>query len=239
MEIHPAYQQGQIETTLCENFPSCDEFRNGNENVIEGHVWLNISYFLGDLKSKYGVSVGVGSGVGIGKSSCLNGFVNLFNPTYELVEYFVANRSPNSLVTTSVNNISLKEILKSENQDIRPFQESFQDIDIVWTDTWGFIDTYVSLKYKTEGRVHHGTLKDDCIIQQPNEKYRIDCLFFNNYTEKEISKDIQYLRLLTKTIQLCKIKKEKDLISQSKFQSLSNTNSNSNNTPKPNQSSIM
>ncbi|EAL69797.1 hypothetical protein DDB_G0275033 [Dictyostelium discoideum AX4] len=296
------YKKGQIEKSQYQNFPSHIEFNielfNDKENIIEGFIWLNICYFLGDLKSKYRVSIGVEGGIGNGKSTCLNGFVNLFNPTFDFVEYFIANRSNGDHVTRSVDCTSLKEILQSK-YDIHPVQESFKDIDIVWTDTWGFVDTDVELKHKAEGRIHHGTSKNDCLIQLPNEEYRIDCFIFvvsirnfndatamskiekkiqevikvgitplmaitfvdsltknvfqellnkvnelsiqksntfiiNNYTEnettKDISKDIQYLRLLTKAVQLCKIKNEKDLITQSKNQNQNLAPSKSNET---------
>ncbi|KAK5577361.1 hypothetical protein RB653_002302 [Dictyostelium firmibasis] len=283
------YKKGQIENIPFENFPSQIEFiielLNDIENTHRGFVSPNISYFLGDLKSNCRISIGVEGSIGTGKSTCLNGFVNLFNPFSQFIDYFHANSSPNNIVTRTVNSLSLKEILSS-NQDFHPVQESFKDIDISWTDTWGFIESSYRLKHKAEGRVHHGTPIDDFRIQKQNDKYCIDCFIFvvsikelatsvnriekkiqevinigltpmlaitfvdsmtkdqyqelmkrgleqlsvhkcntfiiNNYTEKDnskdISKDIQYLRLLTKAVRICKTKHQRDQINKIKSQ---------------------
>ncbi|KAM9960821.1 hypothetical protein ACTFIW_009973 [Dictyostelium discoideum] len=294
--IRLEFKKGQLEKTQFEHFPSkinfTIELSNDRDNVHQGYVFLNISYFLGELKSKYSINIGVEGNIGNGKSTLLNGFINLFNPTDELVEYFIANRINDDHVTTSFNNTSLKEILSSK-QDIHPVQESFHDIDISLSDNWGFIDTDVSLRYKAEGRIHHGVSKNNCIVQQPLDRYRVDCFIFvvsirnfgdkdsmariekkirevidmgitpllaitfvdalsknqyqelirtknelsiqesntfiiNNYTEKEthrdISKDIQYLRLLTKAVQLCKILKEKQAMNKLKALSIDENN---------------
>ncbi|KAK5576023.1 hypothetical protein RB653_007161 [Dictyostelium firmibasis] len=297
------FKKGQIE-----NFPSKINFTiqiaNDKDNLHEGHVALNISYFLGELKSKFRCCIGVEGGIGNGKSTLLNGFVNLFNPTNELEEYFITNRSIGTHVTTSFSNTSLKEILSSK-QDIHPLQQSFHDFDIAWCDSWGFTDSDISLKYKADGTLYHGVSKDKCIIQQPLDCYRINCFIFvvsiinfaeinaltkiekkimevidlgitpllaitfvdtitinhyqdimrakpfnlsvqdsnifiiNNYTEKEthrdITKDVQYLRLLTKAVQLCKIGKEKELMDKLKSLSINNVDSFSK-TPIKNQS---
>ncbi|KAN0043301.1 hypothetical protein ACTA71_010946 [Dictyostelium dimigraforme] len=283
------FKKGQSETKLFENFPSKIQFtieianeirddddddnnnnnNNNNNNIYQGHVYLNISYFLGELKSKYSFNIGVEGEIGNGKSTLLNGLVNLFNPKNELEEYFmIVNHSIDSHVTTSFNNTSLKEILASK-QEIYPIQQSFQDIDIAWSDSWGFMDGDLPLKHKAKGRIHHGISRDQCTIQQPLEHYCIDCFIFVkikeaiaigitpllaitfvdtltknqyqeiikskindlsiqecntfiicNYTEKEtlkdITKDIQLLRLLTKAVQLSITKKEKDIINNNK-----------------------
>ncbi|KAN0028147.1 hypothetical protein ACTFIV_009979 [Dictyostelium citrinum] len=307
------FKRGHKEKSQFENFPSKILFKillaNDKEDVHEGYVELNISYFLGDLKSKYRCCIGVEGDIGNGKSTCLNGFVNLFNPSSLVEEYFIANRSSDTHVTTSINNTSLKEILSSKHY-LHPVQESFHDIDIAWSDAWGFIDTDVPLKHKAEGKIHHGTKKDDCIISHVDERYCIDCFIFivsvrnytnisamqriekkikevialkitpllaitftdvlsknqlqdimrnkvaelsvqecntfiiNNYTEKDthkdIAKDIQYLRLLTKAIQLCIIRKEKNEMDQAK--GISNLSINdsvpNNSTPIKSQSSF-
>ncbi|KAN0016142.1 hypothetical protein ACTFIU_006097 [Dictyostelium citrinum] len=307
------FKRGHKEKSQFENFPSKIFFKillaNQKEDVHEGYVELNISYFLGDLKSKYRCCIGVEGDIGNGKSTCLNGFVNLFNPYNQIEEYFIANRSSDTHVTTSINNTSLKEILSSKHC-LHPVQESFHDIDIAWSDAWGFIDTDVPLKHKAEGKIHHGTKKDDCIISHVDERYCIDCFIFivsvrnytnisamqriekkikevialkitpllaitftdvlsknqlqdimrnkvaelsvqecntfiiNNYTEKDthkdIAKDIQYLRLLTKAVQLCIIRKEKNEMDQAK--GISNLSINdsipNNSTPIKSQSSF-
>ncbi|KAM9979924.1 hypothetical protein ACTFIZ_006172 [Dictyostelium cf. discoideum] len=305
------FKKGQMEKTQFENFPSKITFQielaNDKENVHEGFVALNISYFLGELKSKYRCCIGVEGEIGNGKSTCLNGFVNLFNPSSELEEYFNANRTIDTHVTTSINNTSLKEILSSKHY-IHPVQESFHDIDIAWSDSWGFVDTDVPLRYKAEGKIHHGTKKDECTILQPDDRYRIDCFIFvvsirtfnnatsmqriekkikevlhlgitpllaitfsdvlsknqlqdvmknkvaelsvqesntfiiSNYTEREthkdISKDVQYLRLLTKAVQLCKVKNEKDLMNKVKGISNLSINDNNNNNNNNNNNSF-
>ncbi|KAM9968682.1 hypothetical protein ACTFIW_000555 [Dictyostelium discoideum] len=305
------FKKGQMEKTQFENFPSKIifhiELANDRDNVHEGFVALNISYFLGELKSKYRCCIGVEGEIGNGKSTCLNGFVNLFNPVGELEEYFNANRTSGAHVTTSINNTSLKEILSAKHY-IHPVQESFHDIDIAWSDSWGFVDTDVQLRHKAEGRIHHGTKKDECTILQPDDRYRIDCFIFvvsirnftdpasmqriekkikevlqlnitpllaitfsdtlsknqlqdvmknkvaelsvqesntfiiSNYTEKEthkdISKDVQYLRLLTKAVQLCKVKNEKDIMNKVKGISNLSINDNNNNNNSFNQTPI-
>ncbi|KAK5579078.1 hypothetical protein RB653_008757 [Dictyostelium firmibasis] len=313
--IRLEFRRGQVEKVQFENFPSKINFTielpNDKSNIHQGSISLNISYFLGELKSKYRCCIGVEGEIGNGKSTCLNGFVNLFNPGDELEEYFNANCSSGSHVTTKINNISLKEILSSKHY-IHPVQESFCDIDIAWSDAWGFVDSDVVLKFKAEGRVHHGAKKGECSILQPEDRYRIDCFVFvvsirnfaqdssieriekkvrevidlgitpllaitftdvlsknqlkeimgakvrllsvqecntfiiNNYTEKEthkdISKDVQYLRLLTKAVQLCKIKNERDSINRIKGisnLSIKDDGTDSYQTPSKNQTSSL
>ncbi|KAM9964172.1 hypothetical protein ACTFIW_005831 [Dictyostelium discoideum] len=152
---------------------------------------------------------------------------------------------------------------------------------------------------KADGKIHHGTKFNDCIILPPDQRYSINCFIFvvsirnflsflriqdidekikevvslgitpllcitftdvfsnrkvkeivrnsgnylsvkesdtfiiKNYKEnetfKDISKDIQYLRLLTRAFQLSKLKNEIDLISKSKCSSNISINNNNNN----------
>ncbi|KAM9960822.1 hypothetical protein ACTFIW_009974 [Dictyostelium discoideum] len=254
------------------------EFKNENKkvNIHEGFITLNISYFLGELKSKKRCCIGVEGSTGDGKSALLNGFANLFNPTNELEEYFISDPSDSKIATTIYKNTSLKEILSSKKH-LHPVQESFHDIDIAWSDNWGFIYSDVPLECKAEGRIHNGIsmkdCNDGCSIKESLDKFRVNCFIFvmscrgfgnpdvmeryerkmrevidlgitpllaitfvnlltknqykesikylnrlpvekcntfiiNNYhqnqTRKDTLKDIQYLKLLTRAVELCK-----------------------------------
>ncbi|KAM9961872.1 hypothetical protein ACTFIR_004736 [Dictyostelium discoideum] len=243
------------------------EFKNENKkvNIHEGFITLNISYLLGELKSKKRCCIGVEGSIGEGKSALLNGFANLFNPTNELEEYFISDPSDSKIATTIYKNTSLKEILLSKKH-LHPVQESFHDIDIGWSDNWGFIDSDVPLECKAEGRIHNGISMKDCNdgfqlknhwisfvgfekvlgMERCERKMRevidlgitpllaitfVDCLsknqykylfknlnrlpvekcntfIINNYhqnqTRKGTLKDIQYLKLLTRAVELCK-----------------------------------
>ncbi|KAM9987170.1 hypothetical protein ACTFIY_011574 [Dictyostelium cf. discoideum] len=77
------------------------EFKNENEKVDihEGSITLNISYFLGELKSNERCCIGVEGAIGVGKSALLNGFANLFNPTNQLEEYYIADPSSCEIAT--------------------------------------------------------------------------------------------------------------------------------------------
>ncbi|KAM9959582.1 hypothetical protein ACTFIR_000663 [Dictyostelium discoideum] len=299
------FKKGQLEKYQFENFPSKISFTiqvAGNERVFEGFVYLNISYFLGDLKSNEMCTnicnISVEGDVGSGKSSLLNGFVNLFNPDNQLEDYFMVNRSMDTKITTSINNISLKDLLSSKD-NLCPIQKSLNNINVSWSDSWGLDATDVKLKMKADGKIHHGTKFNDCIILPPDQRYSINCFIFvvsirnfigflrireidekikevvslgitpllcitftdvfsnrkvkeivrnsgnylsvkesdtfiiKNYKEnetfKDISKDMQYLRLLTRAFQLSKLKNEIDLINKSKCSSNLSINNNNNN----------
>ncbi|KAM9964171.1 hypothetical protein ACTFIW_005830 [Dictyostelium discoideum] len=93
---------------------------------------------IGDLKSnemcKNICNISVEGDVGSGKSSLLNSFVNLFNPDNQFEDYFMVNRSMYTKITTSINNISLKDLLSSKD-NLCPIQKSLNNINVSWSDS--------------------------------------------------------------------------------------------------------
>ncbi|KYQ91630.1 hypothetical protein DLAC_07402 [Tieghemostelium lacteum] len=166
-----------VKTSVANDIPNRLKFRieTGGKTYV-GYVKLNIAYFIKDLVSTHEIKINVVGDIGNGKSTILNGFYNLFSPFSELLSPFIASNG-HGHCTSKVEFQSIQAMV-NRSLGKHPLFDSMKDIKMVLCDKWGMTDIDGPLKNLYEGKIYHGTTKDNNIIQAPNKQFAVNMFIF-------------------------------------------------------------